>query len=161
MPEPNLKSMPSVLARPRIDSIVSLTELMKQAEACGCVSIPTLNQTGLLKAAFCVHEQVRQLVARSLRGRRRSRSSPAPRPSRAIVSTTREIRPRTLLSRSGEPSCPRKYFEATMLVAVWLQVGRDLDAVLLEDRLALLVVDHGGALLPGHLVVGVSSRLVK
>ena len=53
VPEPNLKSMPSVLARPRIESIVSLTELMKQAEACGCGSMPTLNQTGLLKAAFC------------------------------------------------------------------------------------------------------------
>src|SRR3954466_13972669 len=53
VPEPNLNSMPSVLARPRIESIVALTELMKQAEACGCGSIPTLNQTGLLKAAFC------------------------------------------------------------------------------------------------------------
>src|SRR6266571_4730362 len=52
VPEPNLNSIPSVLARPRIDSIVSFTELMKQAEACGCFSIPTLNQTGLLKAAF-------------------------------------------------------------------------------------------------------------
>src|SRR5947209_6085530 len=52
VPEPNLKSIPSVLASPRIDSIVSLTELMKQAEAWGCFSIPTLNQTGLLKAAF-------------------------------------------------------------------------------------------------------------
>src|SRR6185503_4710482 len=52
VPDPNLKSMPSVLARPRIESIVSLTELMKQAEACGCGSMPTLNQTGLLKAAF-------------------------------------------------------------------------------------------------------------
>ena len=53
MPEPNLKSIPSVRARPRIDSIVSCTELMKQAEAWGCFSMPTLNQTGLLKAAFC------------------------------------------------------------------------------------------------------------
>ena len=53
VPEPNLKSMPSVRARPRIDSIVSCTALMKQAEDCGCFSIPTLNQTGLLKAAFC------------------------------------------------------------------------------------------------------------
>src|SRR3954471_23700642 len=53
VPEPNLNSMPSVLARPRIESIVSLTELMKQAEACGCGSIPTLNHTGELKAAFC------------------------------------------------------------------------------------------------------------
>src|SRR5262245_12539742 len=52
VPEPNLKSMPSVFARPRIDSIVSLTELMKHADACGCFSIPTLNHTGLLKAAF-------------------------------------------------------------------------------------------------------------
>src|SRR5262245_36206538 len=52
VPDPNLKSIPSVLARPRIDSIVSLTELMKQAEAWGCFSMPTLNQTGLLNAAF-------------------------------------------------------------------------------------------------------------
>src|SRR5438105_12703200 len=53
VPEPYLNSIPSVLASPRMESIVSLTELMKQAEACGCGSIPTLNQTGLLKAAFC------------------------------------------------------------------------------------------------------------
>ena len=38
------------------------------------------------------------------------------------MSTTREMSPRTLLSRSGAPSWPRKYFEATMFVAVWLQV---------------------------------------
>ena len=54
VPEPNLKSMPSVRARPRIESMVSCTALMKQAEACGCGSMPTLNQTGLLKAAFWV-----------------------------------------------------------------------------------------------------------
>src|SRR6187431_1668165 len=47
VPEPYLKSIPSVFARPRIDSIVSCTELMKQAEHCGCFSKPTLNQTGL------------------------------------------------------------------------------------------------------------------
>ncbi len=50
VPEPYLKSMPSVLARPRIDSIVSSTLLMKQAEHCGSASLPTLNQTGELKA---------------------------------------------------------------------------------------------------------------
>src|SRR5688572_17302298 len=53
VPEPNLKSMPSVLASVRIDSIVSSTALMKQAEHCGACSKPQLNQTGLLKAAFC------------------------------------------------------------------------------------------------------------
>src|ERR1700740_2176228 len=52
-PEPYLKSMPSVLARPRIDSIESSTLLMKQAEHCGCASTPTLNQTGGLTHHFC------------------------------------------------------------------------------------------------------------
>src|SRR5262245_49894465 len=52
VPEPYLKSIPSVFASSRIDCIVSLTELMKQAEPCGCGSMPTLNQTGLLKDTF-------------------------------------------------------------------------------------------------------------
>ncbi len=52
VPDPYLKSMPSVRARERIESIVSCTELMKHAEHCGFGSMPTLNQTGLLKAAF-------------------------------------------------------------------------------------------------------------
>src|SRR4029079_16953737 len=52
-PEPNLKSMASVLARSMIELIESWTELMKQAEHCGCGSMPTLNQTGLLKAICC------------------------------------------------------------------------------------------------------------
>ena len=52
VPDPNLNSMPSVRASVRIESIVSWTELMKQAEHCGAVSKPQLNQTGLLNAAF-------------------------------------------------------------------------------------------------------------
>src|SRR2546423_1130224 len=35
VPEPHLKSMPSVLARVRMESSESFTELMKQAEHCG------------------------------------------------------------------------------------------------------------------------------
>src|SRR5512146_3355172 len=35
VPEPHLKSMPSVLARVRMESSESCTELMKQAEHCG------------------------------------------------------------------------------------------------------------------------------
>src|ERR1017187_2913090 len=35
VPEPHLKSMPSVLARVRIESSESSTELMKHAEHCG------------------------------------------------------------------------------------------------------------------------------
>src|SRR5687767_4628595 len=53
VPEPYLKSIPSVLARSRMEPIESSTELMKQAEHCGWSSTPTLNQTGELKAIFC------------------------------------------------------------------------------------------------------------
>jgi hypothetical protein len=53
VPEPYLKSMASVLASVRMDSMESSTELMKHAEHCGWASTPTLNQTGELKAAFC------------------------------------------------------------------------------------------------------------
>ena len=52
VPEPNLKSMPSVRASVRIESIVSCTELMKQAEHCGAFSKPQLNHTGLLNEPF-------------------------------------------------------------------------------------------------------------
>ena len=51
-PEPPRKIWPSLVFQSRIDSIVSSTLKMKQAEHCGCSSKPTLNQTGLLKAAF-------------------------------------------------------------------------------------------------------------
>src|SRR6266496_5776246 len=50
VPEPHLKSMPSVLASSRIEPMVSSTELMKHAEHCGFTSTPQLNQTGELKA---------------------------------------------------------------------------------------------------------------
>src|SRR6266542_3588650 len=79
VPDPHLKSMPSVFARVRMESSESCTELMKQAEHCGVLypvtpnstrfetgfqcqfrpselgsmrSHPTLNQTGELKAAY-------------------------------------------------------------------------------------------------------------
>ena len=50
-PEPPRKIIPSLVFQSRIDSIVSLTLRMKQAEHCGWSSKPTLNHTGLLKAA--------------------------------------------------------------------------------------------------------------
>ena len=51
-PEPPRKILPSLVFQSRIDSIVSSTLRMKQAEHCGVSSKPTLNQTGELKAAF-------------------------------------------------------------------------------------------------------------
>src|SRR3712207_4594651 len=56
-PEPNLKSMASVLARSMIEPMLSWTELMKHAEHCGRSSIPTLNQTGELNDIFRSEER--------------------------------------------------------------------------------------------------------
>src|ERR1700676_2483118 len=53
VPEPHLKSMPSVLVRFMMDSMLSCTELMKHAEHCGLACTPTLNHTGELKLIFC------------------------------------------------------------------------------------------------------------
>ena len=52
-PEPPRKILPSLVFQSRIESIVSSTERMKQAEHCGFGSTPMLNHTGLLKEAFC------------------------------------------------------------------------------------------------------------
>src|SRR5215470_18325019 len=48
-PDPPLKITPSFRYQSRIESMVSSTERMKQAEHCGLGSTPMLNQTGLLK----------------------------------------------------------------------------------------------------------------
>jgi hypothetical protein len=51
-PEPPLKMTPSSRYQLRIESIVSSTDRMKQAEACcGTSATPMLNHTGLLNAA--------------------------------------------------------------------------------------------------------------
>src|SRR3990170_3748544 len=99
VPEPNLKSIPSVLASVRIESIVSWTELMKQAEHCGAFSKAQLNQTGLLKAAFwytsrCFSSAENDSSASSLAKYFCSRAQCV------IVSTTRPISCLTLRSRS-------------------------------------------------------------
>src|SRR6185295_6295272 len=116
VPEPNLNSIPSVLASVRMESIVSWTELMKHAEHCGAFSNPQLNQTGLLKAAFWYT----RMCFRSSLNAWRSASVAKYLFAFAhivIVSTTRPMSCRTLRSRSGVPIWPRKYLETTMLVA--------------------------------------------
>ena len=52
-PEPPLKITPSSVYQLRMESIVSSTERMKQAEPCwGTPATPMLNHTGELKAAI-------------------------------------------------------------------------------------------------------------
>jgi hypothetical protein len=53
-PDPPLKMVPSSTYQLRMEPMVSSMARMKQALHCGLGSAPTLNQTGELKAAFCV-----------------------------------------------------------------------------------------------------------
>ncbi len=95
----------------------SSTERMKQAEHCGFSSKPTLNHTGELNEAYWLTR-----IALSSASKVSASSSvakyPPARPQPPIVSTTRPIMCLTEVSRSGEPIRPRKYFCATMFVAV-------------------------------------------
>ena len=65
-PEPNLKSMPSVLARVRIDSIVSSTLLMKQARALRVGVDADVEPDGAVEAGALLEQDVLQLVAERL-----------------------------------------------------------------------------------------------
>src|SRR3954447_4392399 len=114
-PEPPRKILPSLVFHPRIDSIVSSTERMKQAEHCGDSSKPTLNHTGELNAAIWCN---RMCVSSASNASPSSSEAkyPRSRPQSEIVPATRETICLTERSRVGEFSCPRKYFWATMFV---------------------------------------------
>src|SRR5438309_3469775 len=117
VPEPHLKSIPSVRVSPMIDSMLSLTELIKHAEHCGLGCTPTLNHTGELKLIFC---STSRWVSSSRKASRDGMSAKYPHssPQRTMVFTTRPISCRTDPSRWAVPGFPWKYLLATMLVAV-------------------------------------------
>src|SRR2546427_615573 len=117
VPEPHLKSIPSVRVSPMIDSMLSLTELIKHAEHCGLGCTPTLNHTGELKLIFC---STSRWVSSSRKASRDGMSAKYPHssPQRTMVFTTRPISCRTDPSRWGVPGFPWKYLLVTMFVAV-------------------------------------------
>src|SRR4051794_1725284 len=120
-PEPPRKMRPSRVFQSRIDSIVSSTLRMKQAEHCGDSSKPTLNHTGELNAAIWLS---RMCVSSASKVSPSSSDAkyPRARPQSEMVPATRETICLTERSRVGEFSCPRKYFWATMLVEFCDQV---------------------------------------
>src|SRR3954447_18848515 len=120
-PEPPRKMRPSRVFQSRIESIVSSTERMKQAEHCGDSSKPTLNHTGELNAAIWCN---RMCVSSASKASPSSAEAkyPRSRPQSEIVPATRATICLTDRSRVGELSWPRKYFWATMLVAFCDQV---------------------------------------
>src|SRR5688572_29176559 len=110
VPEPYLKSMPSVTARVRMDRMSSFTELMKQAEHCGFGFTPTLNQTGLLNAAFWLTRMCVSSIS-NVSASSSEEKYPPSRPQSAMVLATRSTICFTEVSRSGLPISPRKYLE--------------------------------------------------
>src|SRR3954467_10304787 len=116
-PEPPRKMIPSRLIQSRIESIESSIERMKQGEHWGFSSNPTLNQTGELKEAYWL-TRIAFSSASNVSASSSVAKYPPARPQPEIVSTTRPIICLTLVSRSGEPIFPRKYFWATMYVEV-------------------------------------------
>src|ERR1700730_236779 len=116
VPEPYLKSIPSVVARVRIDSIRSSSLLITQALQRRRRSMPALNQTGLLKAAFCCTSRCVS-SSRKISAASGVAKYPCLFAHPWMVRTTRPINCLTLRSRSGVPITPRKYFETTTLVA--------------------------------------------
>src|SRR6202158_4563959 len=116
VPLPHLKSMPSVLARVRMESSESFTELMKQAEHCGrvypvapnstcCVvkfqcqlvasdfgstrSQPTVNQTGEVKAQWWRRSEG-TMSSWKVAASSEERKYPSFMPQSRMVSATRE-----------------------------------------------------------------------
>src|SRR6185503_10297211 len=112
-PEPPRKMRPSRVFLSRIDSMLSSTERMKQAEHCGCSSKPTLNQTGELNAASWL-SRMKVSSASNASPSSTEAKYPRSRPQSAIVPATRPTICLTERSRVGDSSWPRKYFWATM-----------------------------------------------
>src|ERR1700743_1966466 len=89
-PEPPRKIIPSLVFQSRIDSIVSSTLKMKQAEHCGCSSKPTLNQTGELEDAFWLSRIAFSSIPKAPAPPAEAKYPPS-RPQPAIVPATRPI----------------------------------------------------------------------
>src|SRR5438270_9328903 len=117
-PDPPLKMIPSSRNQSRIECISSSTERMKHAELCwGTPLTPMLNHTGELNDAYWWTMRYLSSSANASRSAALAKY-PTSKPARAMVSTTRSTICLTLDSRSGDPSLPRKYLEATTFVAV-------------------------------------------
>ena len=147
VPEPHLNSMPSVLVRFMMESMLSCTELMKHAEHCGLACTPTLNHTGELKAHLLLDQQVRQIVAESVASGVRGEVGAALAPADDGFDHAADQLAHGVLALG------RIHFAVEIFrrhdVGGRLRPGlRHLDAFLAENHLAFFIADQRGAPLP-------------
>jgi len=151
VPEPHLKSIPSVRVSPMMDSMLSWTELMKQAEHCGLGWQPTLNQTGELKAIFLLDQQVSELVAESVArggiGEIAALFTPA---DDGVHHAADQLAHGAFAL--GSAGLAVEVFAGDDIGGGLRPVFWNFDVFLFEDRGALFVADQSGALLPFDLI---------
>ena len=116
-PDPPEKINISVLYHSAIDSLLSRTSKIKQAEHCGFSSMPKLNHTGELNEPFWF---TRMHLSSSLKIWESFSVTKYPEvfPQPVTVSATRFISCFTLDSLPSLPKWPEKYFSETISVAV-------------------------------------------
>jgi len=153
VPEPHLKSIPSVRVSPMIDSMLSLTELMKHAEHCGFGCTPTLNHTGELKAIFCSTSRCHQLVAERIPRLRIWQIPALSAPSHDGI-TTRPINCRTDPFALGRPGLSVEILAGGRCLSPSVTSSWAPQRLPGEDRHALLVSNQRRALLPFDRVEG-------
>ena len=115
-PEPPLKIVPSSTYQLRIEGIESSTARMNRPTPAGHARHADVEPDRRVESGLLGDDQVLQLVAERRRLDAVGEVAVADTPC-GMVSTTRSTTWRSELSRSGEPSGPRKYFWARMFVA--------------------------------------------
>jgi hypothetical protein len=117
-PEPPLKIVPSSTYQLRIESILSSTDRMKQALACwGTPGTPMLNHTGRVERRPLGDEEVLELVAEGLGLVVVDEVAALDAPlGDGVDHPVDDLLER--LTRARGAGVPRKYFWATMLVAL-------------------------------------------
>ncbi len=180
VPEPHLKSMPSVLARVRMESSESSTELMKQAEHCGVrvagdgeldvagvlVPVPVLGvgvgleavaadvePDGRVEGGLLVDEQVDELGVEDVGvfGRGEVAAVEAP-VADGFGDAGDELADAGFALRGADLAV--EIFAGDDVGRGHGPVDGDFDVLLLEDGLAGGVADEGGAALPLDFVIG-------
>ena len=116
-PEPPRKIIPSLVFQSRIDSIVSSTLRMKQARALRVLLEADVEPDRAVEGGLLVQEDVGELGLEGVGVLVGGEVAAVAAPAGDRARRRGEIICLTELSRSSEPSRPRKYFWATMLVA--------------------------------------------